>query len=301
MHARPTPLAVDRLRALTLDASAHPRGQPHLSAASGLVCAHGRAYVIGDDEQHLALYRNRAGEGELHRLVGGNLPRDAAARKRRKPDFEALALLPGGELMALGSGSRPTRERGVVVAINARGTPRSPGRVFGLAPTYAALRRRLGSLNIEGAFVLGRELVLLQRGHAGAPANLAVHYRLRDWLTLVAGQGAALQPLALRGYGLGHIDGVPLAFTDGCALPGGGWAFSAVAEDSTGSYADGPCLGSAVGVVGRDGALKCLRRLATPDKVEGVAVLGLRGGRALFMVSDADDPAVASCLSSTWL
>ncbi len=301
MHARHAPLAVDRLRPLTLAASAHPRGQAHLSAASGLVCAHRGAYVIGDDEHHLAVYRKCTGSGELHRLVGGDLPRTEAARKRRKPDFETLLLLPGGALMALGSGSRPTRERGVVVALDAHGTPRTPGTTFDLAPTYAALRQRLGSLNIEGAFVLGRELVLLQRGHAGARANLAVHYRLRDWLGLIAGQGSVLQPLALQAFALGRIDGVPLAFTDGCALPGGGWAFSAVAEDSTGSYADGPCLGSAVGVVGRDGGLQWLRRLATPDKVEGIAVLGMRGGLALFMVSDADDPAVASCLSSTWL
>ena len=94
---------------------------------------------------------------------------------------------------------------------------------------------------------------------------------------------------------------MPLAFTDGCALPGGGWAFTAVAEDSRSSYADGPCRGSAVGIVGADGRLQSLRRLAVPHKVEGIAALADRGGVALFMVTDADDPDVASWLLSARL
>lgn len=295
------PLQVDRLRPLSLDPQAHPRGQPHLSAASGLVCAQGRAYVIGDDEHHLAVYSDRASPGELVRVVAGDLPVSKAARKKRKPDFETLVALPGQALLlALGSGSRRHRDRGVAISLSVQGTPLARARPFDLAPLYEPLRTRLGSLNIEGAFVLGDEMLLLQRGPAGQ-ASMSLHYRLRDWQSLVEGHGAALQPHALRRFDLGAIDGVPLAFADGDALPGGGWVFTAVAEDSDNTYADGPCRGSAVGVVAADGSLQSLRRLPGGDKVEGIAVRLDAQGTALFMVTDADDPAVPSWLLSAWL
>ena len=97
-----------RLRTLTVNG--HPRGQPHLSAASGLVCAHGRVYVMADDEHHLAVFRDRRSPGRLHRVFAGDLPHETEARKKRKPDMETLFLLPspkaGGDdaLIALGSG-----------------------------------------------------------------------------------------------------------------------------------------------------------------------------------------------------
>ena len=295
------PLQVDRLRALTLDPQAHPRGQPHLSAASGLVCAHGRAYVIGDDEHHLAVFRDRASPGELVRVVAGDLAVSKPARKRRKPDFETLVHLPGNAMLqAPGSGSRPNRDRGVAVGLSANGVPAAGTRLFDLAPVYKALRARLGPINIEGAFVLGDELVLLQRGQAGQ-ASMSLHYRLREWLGVIDRHDAALQPHALRPFDLGAIDGVPLTFTDGAALPGGGWVFTAVAEDSDNSYADGPCRGAAVGVVAADGTLLSMRRLIGGDKVEGIAVRVDGNGTAMFMVTDADDPAQASWLLSAWL
>jgi hypothetical protein len=296
-----SPLNVDRLRPLSLDPHSHPRGQSHLSAASGLVCALGRAYVIGDDEHHLAVFRDRSSVGELQRVLAGDLPRAKAARKRRKADFETLLWLPQETtLIALGSGSRPQRERGIALAIDTDGTPRLPATSFDLAPIYAPLQARLGSLNIEGALVAGEELILLQRGHAGS-ASMSLHYVLSDFRDAIAGQRSAVHPHALRPYALGTIDGVPLAFTDGAALPGGGWVFTAVAEASDNSYADGPCRGSAIGVVSADSTLQSLRRLARPDKVEGIAAQVDVHGTVVFMVTDADDPAQASWLLSARL
>lgn len=297
MAQPPTALPVDRLRPLSLDPRSHPRGQAHLSAASGLVCALGRAYVIGDDEQHLAVFHDRTSAGELHRVLAGDLPQAKAARKRRKPDFESLLWLPQeAALLALGSGSRPQREQGIRVRLDADGTPRLPATRFDLAPLYQPLRARLGSLNIEGALVVGDdELILLQRGHAGS-ASMSLHYALRDFQEALAGQRSAVHPRALRPFALGSIDGVPLAFTDAAALPDGGWVFTAVAEASDDSYADGACRGAAVGVVAADGSLQSLRRLARPDKVEGIAAQVDAQGLAIVMVTDADDPAQAAWL-----
>ena len=299
MHA---PLIVDRLRPLTINPASHPRGQPHLSAASGLVCTHGRAYVIGDDEHHLAIYRDRTSDAELQRLVGGDPPSGKAARKRRKPDFESLLWLPvDGALIALGSGSRPNRDRGVRLLLRHDGTPQPVSQPFDLAPVYEALRARLGAINIEGAFVVGDRLHLLNRGHAAAAGNVAVCYRLRDFIDLIDGSNSAVEPLSMQAFELGTIGGVALGFTDAAALPGGGWVFSAVAEDNASSYADGACRGAALGIVAPDGRLQSLRRLALPDKIEGIDAQRQADAVVLFMVTDADDPKQASWLLSARL
>ena len=116
-------MATRLLRTLTLNPQDHPRGLPHLAAASGLVCAFGRANAIGDDENHPAVFRDRLSPGQLHRVRGGDLPADAAKRKRLKPDFESLPMLPArslqpGTLLALVSGSKRRRDVGVTIALD---------------------------------------------------------------------------------------------------------------------------------------------------------------------------------------
>jgi hypothetical protein len=304
-------LATRTLRALTLDARAHPRGMPHLAAASGLVCAHGRAYVIGDDELHLAWFDGPRSPGALQRLLPGALPHGKKARKRVKPDFETLLRLApspgavGGTLVALGSGSRPGRRKGVALALDAAGHPAGPGRRFGLRRLYEALERELGVLNIEGAFVDGERVTLLQRGVHGRQPNATVALALSDFRALVGGERRRIAPLAIQRWpaaALGRIGGVELGFTDAAPLPGGAWVFSAVAEDRDDSVADGACLGSAIGLVDAGGRLRALRPLADAAlKVEGIdARLGPRG-IALCLVTDADDPAVPARLLSARL
>jgi maleylacetoacetate isomerase len=96
-----------------LDLSTPPSaGRPlHLSAASGLVCVNSFVYVVADDELHLGVFSNANSEpGYLIRLLDGALPDSRSARKKQKPDLEALSLLPAfgahhhGALLAFGSG-----------------------------------------------------------------------------------------------------------------------------------------------------------------------------------------------------
>jgi hypothetical protein len=290
-------LQTDLLRTLTIDPLQHPRGQPHLSSASGLVCANGCVYVVADDEHHLAVFRDRASAGELHRLFAADLPDDQKARKRRKPDLETLLWLPlRHALAALGSGSRPNRNTGALVPLGAGGEPLAEVASFDLQPLYEPLRAALGEINIEGAMLLGEEFVLLNRGVAGGSDNAAAHYPLQALLDAIDGRLHALAPVLIRRYTLGQIDGVPLAFTDAAALPGGGWVFTAVAEDTDDSYADGRCSGSVVGAVDAGGALAATHRLDALLKVEGIAVRVDGQGMHLCLVTDADDPAQASQL-----
>lgn len=304
MPPRPTPLVPHTLRPLLLNPAEHPRGVAHLSAASGLVQVGERLVVVADDELHLGVFDASAVDapGTLVRLFAGELPHDKGARKKAKPDLETLAQLPPfdgyphGALLALGSGSTPQREAGVLVALDAAGSASGRIAAVDLAPLYAPLRTRFADLNIEGAFVLGDALLLLQRGNQGNAASACIRF---DWAPIAAwltGQ-QALPPTAhsVQAMALGEVEGVPLSLTDGTALEGGAWAFSAVAERTDNSYHDGACVGAAIGIVGPDGQLAQLHWLEGAPKVEGIAAQrlgGLPGSPWRFtLVTDPDNPA----------
>ncbi|RYF38219.1 MAG: hypothetical protein EOO25_17660 [Comamonadaceae bacterium] len=237
---------------------------------------------------------------ELKRLACGDLPHDKGQRKKHKPDLEALVLLeqlgrPAARaLLALGSGSRPNRERGFLLELDGENRPVGDARAVDLSALYQPLRMVFPDLNIEGAFVTRDEFRLLQRANKGDARNACVSYplaNLQEWL--VQQRSVPPQPLRITLFALGEVAGVPLGFTDAASLPGGGWLFSAVAEDTADSYADGSCAGSVVGWVDAQGSLERMEPLAGAPKVEGIAVLA--DGRIL-MVTDADDPQAASRL-----
>ncbi len=121
--AMPTLLMLETriVRELVVDEAAGSAEQAHLSAASGLVKLGNRLFVVADDENHLAMFdlSNRE-PSRLVPIFDGRLPLRHKARKAAKPDCEALLVLPAfagyphGALMAMGSGSRPSRQRGAL-------------------------------------------------------------------------------------------------------------------------------------------------------------------------------------------
>ncbi len=295
-------LTIEHLRDLTLHRHTHTPGQRHLSAASGLVCAHGRIYVVGDDEHALVVFSGADEPGRTVPLFEGKLPSGKKARKRRKPDTETLLLLPAshgwphGALLALGSGSRPQRCRAACIALGPDGEPLPPPRRLDLTALYEPLRRRFGDLNIEGAFMSQREFVLLQRGHQGGSPNASLHYALAAILRWLHGLGPAPAPQRVRQHRLGQVEGVPLSFTDGAALPDGRWVFTAVAEATDDSVADGACVGSAVGVMTAQDKVQAMFALPGREKVEGIAARLAGRTVEVCLVTDADDPRIASRL-----
>lgn len=295
-------LTVTRLQTLVLQRSRI------LSAASGLVCAHNRAYVVGDDELHLSVFTRPHAPGQRHRLRAGRLPKAHAARKKAKPDFECLMLWPHADqaaLVSLGSGSRPARCEAVVMPLAIDGAPGAAHSPVDLAPLYDPLRALHGALNIEGAFLLGNSFVLLNRGLAGEAPNTAFWFDAKAVQALLFEQAQnEVLPTRLQTFDLGALGGVPLAFTDGKALPAsrGGWLFSAAAEDRSNSYDDGDCRGSALGMIDKAGRLAALWRIDANVKVEGIDWRQEPDGSlAVFMVTDADDPAQAAWLLSARL
>lgn len=307
-------LSTQLIHALQVDPLQHPRGLAYLSAASGLVRVRHRHFVVADDELHLGVFEDATAAqtqpltdepamGSLVRLLEGDLPHDKGKRKKAKPDFESLVLLPplpgcpAGALLALGSGSKPNRETAVLIALDVQGLPNGRMAVVDFSAVYAPLRKRFVDLNIEGALVVSGDLVLLQRGNKGRAPNAIVRFDwnlMAPWLASAQTQPPPAKSVQLMD--LGSVDGVPLGFTDGAALHGGAWAFTAVAEDTDDSYLDGVCVASVVGIVGVDGKLQQLHRLDGAPKVEGMAALADGSDWVFTLVTDPDDPAKAAQL-----
>ena len=298
-------LEVQTVRELSV---AGTEGLFHLSAASGLVKVGSRVFVVADDENHLGLFDLSNSEpGRLVRLFEGELPLHHKARKAAKADCEALLVLPAfghypcGALMAMGSGSRPSRQRAALVALDSAGEVQGPTRAVDLAPLLEPLHDLVPDLNIEGAFLQGETLCLLQRGNGRSAINARIDLSWRHVQAWLAVAGPAPRPISITPFSLGAIDGVPLTFTDGAALPGGDWLFSAAAEDTSDTYLDGFCAGSAIGIVDAGGTVRTLEQLSLTCKIEGIAASATDNSIDLLLVTDADDRSQPALLLSTTL
>ena len=298
-------IPVSKVRELTLDVSQRQSRSPHISAASSLERHKHHLFVIADDEMELGVFPLESPEhGHAIRILEGRLPRDDEDRKKEKPDLESLVLLPPfgrlehGALLALGSGSSDKRNRGALIPLQKDGLPTEAHGLVDLEPLYDALRRELGELNIEGAAVVDDVLRLLQRGNNGTGRNARVDLSLEEVVKGLAA-GDAMSPSVVREVvdcDLGQLHGVKLCFSDASALSDYRTVFAASAEGSGSSHSDGKTVGSAVGVMGRDGSISTVEPVDIDVKLEGLAAR-LRGDRIdLLMVTDADDPSVASPL-----
>lgn len=294
------------IRELTLASPPNADSARHISAASGMAVAGKFLYAIADDELHLGVFdRSGTGAGTLVRLFPGELPNDPAERKALKPDLEALVRLPSfpghphGALLALASGSKRNRRTGAVLKLDESGLIAGESCPYDLTPFYSPLESRFPALNIEGAVVLGDELVLFQRGSKAQPENALISFPLREILRAMDPETAIVFPIAasrVRIFDLGAIEGALLSFTDGAALPDGRIVFSAVAENTEDNYLDGPCLGAAIGIIGTDGRAETMLRLEPTEKVEGIHAT-VEGDRiSLLLVTDADDANVPAKL-----
>lgn len=275
----------------------------HVRAGSALVAWKGHLAVVQDDACFLAVIDRKS--KRVHDIpfpVEG--PRqfdDARGNKKSKLDLEAAFITDHDKLLvALGSGSSPLRERFVLIEEPASETPRVM--LFDAPEFYALLREHRefsgSELNIEGAVVCGKDLVLFQRGNgAGEAVNATARIALASLLAYVR-EGSPLPPL--------H-DVIPwplprnLTFTDGALAPDGSIAFLACAEDCPDATQDGPVTEVAFGRLDEATRTHTLEPIMDEhgkpllEKAEGLA-WDPDDKKRLFVVTDRDDATLPSDL-----
>ena len=323
MSDEPATLRVEKVRDLTVERP-EPGRPPFLAAASGVSRTGGGnlAIAIGDDERHFwEGSLDDEAPGSFARIIAGDLSLQEGERKAEKPDLEALTILPPfernpwGALLVCGSGgSVPGGRRSIGVAFTLAedGTLAGFPCPVGLGPLHRFLESHVtGQLNLEGICVWGDRLMLAQRGNSvddqGRPGEnmllaLSLEKVLESMLTDLTIDAHEL--LEARAYDLGgravehegeRIE-VKLDFTDLDHVSGdpeGRLVFTAAAEGVDGSRAEGLMAGSAVGLIGRDGAIVLQVTVEDPTiKLEGVDARFHedRRGIELLLVADADDP-----------
>lgn len=267
----------------------------HVRAASALTVWRDQVAVVSDDASFVATVDLATGRCEPIALPAGPAGRRQFDRgrgnKADKLDLEACVALDGA-LVALGSDSGLAIRRQAAV-VDARGA-----RLVALPRLYAALRQPIlgsGALNLEGATVVGDQLVLGNRGgdvgdDGVATIDAIARVPLAALRALLADpDGAALPPIAWTPLALGELAGVALRLTELEAW-GDGLAFAATAEATSSAYDDGAVVGSVVGAIadGRAWWAAILDEDGRPltAKVEGLVRFG---GRWLASI-DADDP-----------
>ena len=301
------PLELRPLRDLVVERLEEEHGPDHIASASGVARRGDFIYVIGDERLYIGVFQaSSTAPGRLVRVLSGELPADADARKEAKPDVEALTVLPPfhghpyGSLLGLGSGSGPGRDRGFAWALGSDGSLRGEVSEIDLAPLYAMLADQVDSLNIEGACVMGDRLWLMHRGNHGEATNVVAELALDDVLASLTGD-RRLDPhevAAIRRYDLGQLEGVELTFSDATPLGDEVLVFTASAEAQGGDGPDGAIRGSVLGTIDRDGDVRRMRTIDRRWKVEGVHATIDTGVMDLLLVCDQDDPETPSPLLS---
>lgn len=278
-------------------------GSDRVSAASGLAAVGDAFVVVLDDATHVGVFASGdGGRGRAVTLLADLLPSAQPARKRVKPDFEAVVELPGEptfdepSLLVIGSGSTERRMRAVRVPFELvhGDRPSDCCEVHRLDDLYAPMRRAAGDLNVEAVRVTATHMVLISRANGDHPVNLAASFELRDIRRWIDGESVA-EPV-MSWIDLGRLHGVPLGITDATPHPSGGWLASAAAEDTANSYADGRTVGSALVWFGDDDRMRRAWRLVPAVKVEGISARATGGQIEVVLVTDADDPAVSAAM-----
>lgn len=253
---------------------------PYIAAASGLAYHNGTFYVVSDDE--LALVKYTPGlRGEVIRIFEGTLPSDPKARKKVKPDFESILMLPDQTILCIPSGSKANRVRGAIVKAD------HSVKEITFVCIYAELTKRFPDLNIEGAVLFEDKIRLFQRGNGKHHQNAIIDMPLDDFLS------DEFKNLVIRDIKLGTLNAIQLSFTDASFSQGLFW-FLAVAENSESTYLDGEYAGAIIGAMDLEGNIHFEEEIDLPHKPEGLVVRE----KQIFIVTDADDRSKPSKLYS---
>ncbi len=266
-----------------------------ISAASGLVKVEKKIFVVADDELSLSCYLvDDKDFNQVYPLLSGSLPDKHKERKKQKPDWEALCLLPESaslfkKLLVIPSGSKPQRMTGSLLEIqsNGIGTPKK----IDFSLLYDELLKTFSELNIEGAAVHGPYLKLFQRGNGSKGQNAIIELDYENFLSsLYETQSLGAQLIQnISNYDLGKLSDISLSFADACSLSEEKLFFLAVAEDGDSTYLDGEFQGAILGCLDKEGRVILSQELDCPYKPEGLWVENIANQTHIYIVTDADN------------
>jgi hypothetical protein len=259
-----------------------------VSSASGCVIINDLIWVVADDEAEVFVYNLEGERQNSIGIFGEKWPSDSKIRKRVKADLESICSLGNGQLLALGSGSKPNRCRGVLIQEKNLSVTE-----VDTSPLYRQLKQGIPDLNIEGSVVVGDTLFLGQRGNSALGMNslilLSLDAVLKDLENDRIGSQGIKEIIPLQ---LGSINNVPYSLTDLAPAASGELWFTAAAEDTDDPYLDGDVTGALIGKMTVQGTVLWKKGVEPIVKLEGV--FECKG--ALFLVCDADDPEIKSSL-----
>lgn len=249
--------------------------EPYLAAASGLVLAQDRFYLVADDELSLmGIDRALSIRGEIYQVFQGELPEDTKERKKIKPDFECLVYLKDkNSLLIVPSGSKKNRNRAALFNLKNHGITE-----IALKHVYQELESVFPELNIEGAVVMDDTIRLFQRGNGKLHQNAVIDLNLESFLA------DKIQGLKVQNINLGKLKDIPLSFTD-AALSNGQCYFLAVAENTESTYTDGEFVGAVLGELSLEGKVLKMTPLDLNSKPEGLTF----DDEYFYLVTDDDD------------
>ncbi len=288
-------MTIEFVRELTLPHLLQAGRRKYISAASGLVKAHGHFYAVADDEHHLVRIPE---DGKLpcqtYPIFSGTLPLESQKRKKKKPDLEAIAFLEpnstlqNGALLLVPSGSTKNRARGALFPFLSPDKLAAEPREIDFSALYSEIRKQVGSLNIEGAVITKNGIKFFNRGN-GDEKNAVI-----DVSYTLAPLNFSLEHVTL--VDLGKVQDFPIAFTDATLAQNGEIYFLAAAEATRSSYEDGSLLGAFIGKISDDGKIISMTKEDFQMKPEGIYIDENGSKPRFYFVTDPDNSNIASQL-----
>lgn len=246
---------------------------PYLAAGSGLTWHNGYFYLAGDDELGFVKIKDDFQEkGTFHKVFPGCLPEEYRARKKAKPDIEAMLMI-NDELLLLPSGSKPNRHQGALVS-----TLNLTPAILSFEKIYKTLEGTFPELNIEGAVNFDKTIRLFQRGNGKKNQNAIIDMDLDSFLR------DEIKDLRYQEIHLGTLENTSLSFTD-AVREGEHIFFLAAAEKTESTYEDGEFAGAVIGLMAMDGSIIKTLPMKISSKPEGLC----NKGDQFFLITDDDD------------
>ncbi len=272
----------------------------YVFAASGLVKLGHKVYVVADDELNLAEFdlQDKDKPGKWFRMIPGDLPLGYKLRKKLKPDLEALVHLmpdqyaPHGALLAVPSMSKENRIDGVLLKLDKELEISGNPIPIDFTEIYKHLVLQIPGLNVEGITVSKDVARLFHRGNRKQGQNAIIDIKAGDFLRDLhdTHTPSPKNIVCVKEFDLGKISGQVLGFTDAVLLDDGNTLFTAAAEDTDDAYKDGECLGSTLGLMNANGAVKGMMQIEGKLKFEGLCLNSKNGDKIeVLLTADTDD------------